>query len=296
MMSGNPFDPDDESAYRDWRERKLEAAVRSVDSLLVEVADPLRLTAAEREALLVRCARANMAVYASPRIDADSGLPRRLGAQLGLHTLEANYLADDDGITALSAATGGTRADYIPYTNRALRWHTDGYYNPPQRAIRAMLLHCVRPAASGGENRLLDHELAYIALRDLDPAHIRALMRLDAMTIPARSEEGVIARADSVGPVFAIDGDRRLRMRYTARTRSIAWNRDPRVHAAAAALAQVLEQSPFVLQLRLQAGMGLVCNNVLHDRAAFVDTAQQQRLVLRARYYEPIADTGEPTS
>jgi hypothetical protein len=26
-----------------------------------------------------------------------------------------------------------------------------------------MLLHCVRPAASGGVNRLLDPELAYIA-------------------------------------------------------------------------------------------------------------------------------------
>ena len=33
-----------------------------------------------------------------------------------------------------------------------------------------MILHCVRPARQGGDNRLLDHEMAYIALRDADPA------------------------------------------------------------------------------------------------------------------------------
>jgi hypothetical protein len=42
-----------------------------------------------------------------------------------------------------------------------------------------MLLHCVRPAASGGVNRLLDPELAYIALRDAVPALVRALMQPD---------------------------------------------------------------------------------------------------------------------
>ena len=53
-------------------------------------------------------------------------------------------------------------------TSRAIRWHTDGYYNPPERQIRAMILHCVRTAASGGENRVFDHELAYLALRDAE--------------------------------------------------------------------------------------------------------------------------------
>ena len=42
------------------------------------------------------------------------------------------------------------------------------------------------------------------------------------------------------------------------------------------------------LQLRLAPGMGLVCNNVLHDRAAFVDSTTQRRLILRARFYERI--------
>jgi hypothetical protein len=287
-----PFDLEDRTAYRAWRERKLAAYPATPEELIVEVADPARLTGAERAALLERCERANMAVYASPpRATADAEAPRRIGAQLGLHTLDVNYLADDDGITPLAATESGTRSSYIPYTNRAIRWHTDGYYNPPERRIRAMILHCVQRAESGGENRVLDHELAYIALRDADPEHIRALMLPDAMTIPARSEEGEVARGDQTGPVFSVGTDGRLHMRYTARTRSIAWKDDPSVHAATSALQQILETDRRVLRLLMEAGMGIVCNNVLHDRAAFTDSGARRRLVLRARYYEAISDT-----
>ncbi len=288
VAADNPFDLDDDAAYRRWRERKLADCPRSPEHLMVDVADPLHLTVAERAALLDRCERANMAVYVSARADADNAIPRRIGEQLGLRTLDVNVMADDDGISPLSAVEAGPRSGFIPYTNRAIRWHTDGYYNPPQRRIRAMILHCVQRAASGGENRLLDHELAYIALRDADPAHIRALMLADAMTIPARSEEGEVARGDQTGPVFSIDDDGRLHMRYTARTRSIAWKDDDAVRAATDALLGVLEADPHVLCLRQEPGMGIVCNNVLHNRAAFADSPGHTRLVLRARYYERI--------
>jgi hypothetical protein len=288
-----PFDLADRSAYLAWRERKLVAYPATAEELIVQVADPARLTRGEHSALLERCGRANMAVYASPpRATADPDTPRRIGAQLGLHTLDVNYLADDDGITPLAATETGTRSAYIPYTNRAIRWHTDGYYNAPDRKIRAMILHCVQRAETGGENRVLDHELAYIALRDADPEHIRALMLPDAMTIPARSEEGEIARGDQTGPVFSIDDDSRLHMRYTARTRSIAWKDDPAVQAATSALQQILESDRRVLRLLMEPGMGIVCNNVLHDRAAFTDSSARRRLVLRARYYEAISDAG----
>jgi alpha-ketoglutarate-dependent taurine dioxygenase len=284
------FDLDERDAYLAWRERKLARYPTSADALVVEVRDPIRLTAAERTALLERCARANMAIYAAPpRAQGAQDVLRAVGAQLGLRTLDVNYLADDDGITPLAVAASGTRTQFIPYTNRPIRWHTDGYYNPPERAIRAMLLHCVQRAEQGGENRLLDHEIAYIALRDADPEYIRALMRPRAMTIPARSEEGEVERGDQTGPVFSIDADGHLHMRYTARTRSIAWEDEPGVRAATQALANVLETDTHVLRVRMEPGMGLVCNNVLHDRAAFTDSDAHRRLVLRARYYERIA-------
>jgi alpha-ketoglutarate-dependent taurine dioxygenase len=230
-----------------------------------------------------------MAIYASGRATAsDADIPRGVGEQLGLRTLDVNYLADDDGITPLAATDGGTRSAYIPYTNRALRWHTDGYYNPPDRRIRAMILHCVQRAEDGGENRLLDHELAYIALRDADPEHVRALMQPDVMTIPARSEEGEVARGDQTGPVFSVTEDGCLHMRYTARSRSIAWKDKPAVHAATRALLRILDTDSNILCARLEPGMGIVCNNVLHDRSAFTDSSAHRRLVLRARYYEAV--------
>jgi len=296
-MSAAHFDLDDPHAYRAWRDRKLARYPRSVEELVVEVRDPRRLSAPEREALLSRCARANMAVYATPPVHLAHPGPaketaRQIGAQLGLVTLDANYLADDDGFSPITCSEGGERGEFIPYTNRPIRWHTDGYYNPPGRTIRAMVLHCVQRAALGGENRLLDHEVLYLQLRDADPGHIRALMAPDAMTIPARAEDGVESRAEQSGPVFSLDADGSLRMRYTARTRSIAWKDEPATHAAVAALERLLEDNPFVLRLRLEPGMGLVCNNVLHDRAAFTDSPDHRRLLLRARYYERIG--GKP--
>jgi len=38
----------------------------------------------------------------------------------------------------------------------------------------------------------------------------------------------------------------------------------------------------------LQPGMGLLCNNVLHDRSGFTDDPARPRLIYRARYHDRI--------
>jgi hypothetical protein len=286
------FDLDDPSAYAAWRERKLARAPHDIGELIVDIDDPRALTEVQRNALLERCARANMAIYAGHTAgDEAKDIPRKLARQLGLVRLDGNYLADEDGITPIAVAAAGTRTAYIPYTTRPIRWHTDGYYNPPERQIRGMVLHCVRPAPEGGENALMDHEIAYILLRDENPDHIRALMAPDAMTIPAREEEDGVARGDQSGPVFSVDAGGHLHMRYTARTRSIAWRDDAATRAAVAALERILAaDAPYVFRGRLESGMGLVCNNVLHDRAGFTETERQKRLIYRARYYDRVSE------
>ena len=288
--SASPFDLDDDASYRRWRAWKLARRPAGVEALVVDVADPRRLGAAERAALLDRIQRANMALYRSPVVAEDKELPRALGAQLGLRQLDANWLADEDGISQIrvSAQTDG-RGGFIPYTDRAIRWHTDGYYHPAGRRIRGMILHCVRPAASGGVNGLLDHELAYIALRDASPDHVQALMQPDAMTIPAREDDDGVARPAQSGPVFAVDADGSLHMRYTARTRSIEWKADAATRAAVAALEALLAgDTPWILRTRLEPGMGLVGHNVLHERTAFRDDPARPRLLYRARYLDRV--------
>jgi hypothetical protein len=291
--SSGVFGLEDEAAYRRWRDRKLEARARTPADLIVEVRDPRALSAPEKAAIVARCRRDNMAIYASRVTDADKEVPRRLGAQLGLFTLDGNFLSDEDGITSIAVTGAKAKAGFIPYTTHRIRWHTDGYYNPPALRIRAMLLHCVRDAASGGDTALLDHELAYILLRDDNPGHVAALMQQDALTIPARVDDDAVARPEAVGPVFSIEpGTGDLHMRYTARTRSVAWKGDAATAAAAARLLQILDgDAACVLRTRLSPGMGLVCNNVLHERSAFEDAPGMERLLYRARYVERIAGT-----
>lgn len=286
-LEQDPFALDAPAAYRRWREAKLARHPRRVDELVVEVRDPRALSPAEAAEMRRVCARCNMVVYASPLAGlADKEIPRRLGEQLGLGPPLANLLADEDAITSLEAVPGKAARGYIPYSSRRLLWHTDGYYNAPEAAVRSFILSCVRPAARGGALRLLDPEIAYILLRDADPGHVRALGAAAALTIPANEEAAEAPRPARAGPVFSVP-DGALHMRYTARTRSVEWAADAATRAAADFLAATLESaSEWILELRLEGGQGIVCNNVLHSRAAFEDAPAPApgRLVYRARY------------
>jgi hypothetical protein len=291
-MPANPFNLTDDSAYQRWHDAKLAIAPRTLVDLVVEVGDPRRLTAAERTALLSRCRSANMAIYAGPDLGEDRAVPRLLGEQLGLQRLDHNPRAGKDDITALQVITeNDTRADLMPYTNRPLHWHTDGYYNPPERQVRGVVLHCVRRATQGGTNALLDHELAYLLLRDEDPGHIVTLSAADTMTIPAHVEGDRELRPAAVGPVFSVGANGYLHMRYTARAPNVVWRDDPATTAAVAALARILDTTPYVLHGTLAPGQGLVSNNVLHNRSGFNDTPAAPRLLYRARYYDRIVET-----
>lgn len=291
----NHFLPENKSAYERWRDAKLAGYPRAAEDLVVQVGDPRSLTPDESQALLALCRKTNMAIYACRgSCAADKDIPRRVGEHFGLVQLDNNLLADEDAISAIAVTQEKSGRGYIPYTTRRILWHTDGYYNPSERQVRGMILHCVRPAADGGVNELLDHEIVYILLREESPAHIRALMAPDAMTIPANEESGE-DRAAVAGPVFSIDSSTGcLHMRYTARTRSIVWKDNDATHRAVAALEKILaDDSPYKFRHRLNAGEGLLCNNVLHNRTEFVDGVDKNagRLLYRARYHERIRGT-----
>jgi len=293
----SPFLPDNDSAYATWRQQKLASYPASWRELIVPVQDPCHLSSKEHKALLERINRCNMAIYRSnnPAQQAgaaaamDSRMMRTIGAQFGLGEPDCNWLSDDNAISHIEVArdspTDRPRGEYIPYSNLPISWHTDGYYHPENRRIRAMLLHCVRPAQSGGENTLLDHEMLFMKLRECNPEHIRTLMASDVLGIPERVDENGISRPEEQGPVFWIDEAGKLYMRYTDRTRSIIWKDDTATKQAVQTLKDILSAPcPHMFHLRLRAGMGIVCNNVLHKRAAFTDDPSAPRLLYRARY------------
>lgn len=290
----SPFDLNNAAGYLRWREHKLLHAITDTNELIVEIKDLRALTGSEHAALLTRCRRSNMAIFATRTANVDEHAIRKLGQQLGLHRVDTNWLAGEQGVTRITVcADDKLRRGYIPYTDRAIKWHTDGYYNRPERQMRSMILHCSQSALQGGENRLMDHEIAYLMLRDADSNSIRALSAPDAMTIPERIDEQGIARAEQAGPVFSIDAaSGNLLMRYTARTRSIIWKQDAATLSAVAMLERLLASDlPHIHRVRLESGMGLLCNNVLHERASFTDDPASPRLLFRARYLDRIAET-----
>ncbi len=293
-VAATPFDPANDTLYAEWRDKKLKGYPTTTADLLVELNDPRALSDSEYDALLMRIRKSNMALYVSKTgSDPDPEIPLSLGRHFGLQRLDHNWLGDNSGLTSLTVVDSGTRQHYIPYTDRPIKWHTDGYYNPAERQIHGLLLHCVESAASGGENALMDHEIVYIQLRERNPDYIRALMQPNVMTIPARIEQGGIARQEESGPVFALTPEGELHMRFTERKRNIIWCDDPLAMEALAYLQELLcSDSPYILRGRLEPGMGLISNNILHDRTAFNDDHNHKRLLYRARYYDRIADSG----
>ncbi len=296
--AASPFDLEASDAWQAWRAARLERGMPTSEDLSVPLVDAARPGEGELAALRERIRRHNLAFY---RCAPSAGeLGRRgfadLCGALGFDRPDPHECADEDGISALQVCGAGRRAGYIPYTDRPLSWHCDGYYNPPERRIRAMLLHCVADAREGGENLFLDPELLYIRLRDENPEWIAALNDPRALTIPANVENGVTLRAASTGPVFSVDPrSGHLHMRFTARTRSIEWRDDPVTRAAAQRIHEILaEEGPGVLRHRLAPGEGVICNNVLHARTGFTDdpdAAGHRRLIYRARFPRRVPGT-----
>ena len=283
----------DETNYQEWRNAKLECYPRSVQQIIVEIGGLLDLSDPEKAAIMANCRHSNMAIYRCRDDFVDRAAVRAFAANFSLQQLDHHLCANDDGVSELSVADRGVRSGYVPYSNRSLSWHTDGYYNDASRPVRAVVLHCASSAASGGENALFDPEIAYIRLRDENPRFITAFEHPECMTIPANpgaansGAQGAI-RPAVCGPVFSRDvRSGAIHMRYSARKKNIQWRDDEITRAARDFLSKVLaDESEPVFHYRLQAGEGLISNNVLHKRTAFEDQPDHRRLIYRARFYD----------
>ncbi|SDD11817.1 Taurine dioxygenase, alpha-ketoglutarate-dependent [Ruegeria marina] len=283
--------------WENWRTAKIRVSqtleqIEPVSIAALDKPDPQAVAAIEW-----RCSVQNFAIYRTgnhdPRLEYTSASLLRFAGQLGLSIAENHRSAGLSHVVALRTSSGEGKKGYIPYTPRPMNWHTDGYYNPPEQPVKGFILHCFQQALSGGENHLLDPEVAYLRLRDENPDYVRALMHPEAMTIPENREKDGTLRPTSTGPVFHSDeATGRLQMRYTARTRSIAWRDDPATRAAADWLRDWLGSGdPLMRSIRLQPGQGIVCNNVLHDRTGFTDgEGEQARVILRIRFHQRVRE------
>jgi len=287
--------------YLKWRDSKLAHYPLSNESLFVDIKNPSVPSKNEIKQLSMFCQQHNMAFYRFNKnsiADISDIINKKwvhhLGKKLGLQQLDKNICADEDKLTSIEVREHKGQHAYIPYTQRKLSWHTDGYYNTDEKKINGFLLHCARPAQHGGTSFLLDHEIIYILLYEENPAFISALLEPDAMTIPANILNGKVLRNTQTGPVFSFNTSGKLHMRYSARLRNIEWKQDATTQAAIQFLQNIWQQgSPYMIKTTLHAGEGVVCNNVLHCRTEFEDAAAltKKRLLYRGRYLDRVIDT-----
>ena len=283
---------DFQSDYSIWRENSLQAWQNCTPLAAIKLKNPYQPSAHELRQLADQCQATNFAIYQLESEHNNRATIHHLARQFGM----ARFEHDESNETISELRNNPTQGDlssaYIPYTDNKLNWHTDGYYNRFEQHIRSFLLHCHQPALSGGENMILNHELIYIALHDEDPQLTQALMQNDVLTIPANVQDDIEIRPAQTGPVFYRDPrSQRLQMRYTARTRSIVWKQNALIEHAVQRI-QVLLKQQNVIRYTLQAGQGLICNNILHGRSAFTDgnIPDQQRLLYRVRSYDRLFD------
>ncbi len=296
-INASPFSLSNYDAYQYWKEKKLINFTNDFDKLIITIDNIKQPSRNEIDSLFKLTEQYNFTFYRfnKPSLNPDYNKQKvmQLARYFGLNKLDKNICAGEDSLTSITVTQHEGQHQYIPYSNKRLSWHTDGYYNTPEQQIHSIVLHCEHPAKSGGESLILDHDIAYILLRDENPDYIHAFMQPNAMTIPANILDGKVIRAAQSGPVFSINPTtNELHMRYSARTRNIKWQQDSLTLEAVEFLQQLWKHgSPYILRHTLQAHEGLLCKNVLHCRTAFEDddNPQKKRLLYRGRYFDSIS-------
>jgi hypothetical protein len=81
-------------------------------------------------------------------------------------------------------------------------------------------------------------------------------------------------------------------MRFTIRKKQVIWADNPQTRKAVSTLKKILAgDSAYIFKGQLESGMGLISNNVLHNRNAFVNDSEHERHFYRSRYFERISGT-----
>jgi len=265
--------------FIEWSAKKDLNIPSNIDDLKVSLCDINHVSKTEISQIKQKLTKFNCCIYASGTDLNDNSKIMRFAQSLGMKTFDSHNI-DDSAISMISADKNENNMRYIPYTNKGLNWHTDGYYD--NKPIFSWLLHCVEPALSGGENFLLDHELAireYVLKHD----DITCLMNNQAFSIPT---DEVAERGVTSNYVCDMNNEyKKLHMNFSMRKENIILNKDSK--SAMSKLIKIIKEDckKYHLTYKLSRNEGIVSNNILHGRNAFKD-GPVMRKILRIRSHE----------
>ena len=277
-----------EKQYPYWRDEKLKNATTNIDDCFVEIKNPQKITKNERGKIIELCKNNNFVLIQILKQNDYAQNILSINKQLGLIENDKHLYIGNDNLANISVSKNKTQNEFIPYTDKKLNWHTDGYYNDCAHRVRSFTLFCNNPAKIGGKNHWLDIEILYILLRERSPDIIKYLSLIDAMTIPAHIKDNEILRAESTNAIFLIDKKTSsLYMRYTQRKKNIIFN--PLSIESINELDEVLSiNSPYHFSFKMESGQGIITNNVIHTRDSFENDVNNPRSMLRGRYFARI--------
>ena len=261
-----------------WAEEKEKNIPQNSDGILVNIHDINNVKTSEIAKIKETIYKYNSCIYSSKIALKSNTNLLKFVELVGMRTYDCNNI-DSNEISTITPLQN-SKINYIPYTDKPLNWHTDGYYD--KKSIFSWLLHCVNPATQGGENYLLDHELVLreYLLRNDD---INNLMAEDALTIP---ESKYTSRSEISTYIFSFKNKyRRLHMRFSMRKDNIGTS--AKASPAIIKLREIIEGNcaKYSLTYKLQKNEGIITNNILHGRKAFKDDKVKRKL-LRIRSYE----------
>ena len=261
-----------------WAEEKERNIPQNIDGISVNIHDINNVKTSEIAKIKETINRYNSCIYSSSAPLESNITLLKFAELVGMRTYDCNNLESNE-ISTITPVENN-KINYIPYTDKPLNWHTDGYYD--RKPIFSWLLHCVNPATQGGENYLLDHELA---LREYVMRHddINNLLAADALTIPESKDT---SRAKISTYIFSFENQyKKLHMRFSMRKDNI--DTSPKASAAIVNLKKIIENDcvKYSLTYKLQKNEGIITNNILHGRNAFKDDKVKRKL-LRIRSYE----------
>ena len=261
-----------------WAEEKEKNIPRNINGILVNIHDINNVKTSEITKIKETINKYNSCIYSSKIALKSNTDLLKFVESVGMRTYDCNNI-ESSKITTITPLENN-KINYIPYTDKSLNWHTDGYYD--KKSIFSWLLHCVNPATQGGENYLLDHELAlreYVFSND----DIDDLMAGDALTIPESKDT---SRSEISTYVFSFKNQyKKLHMRFSMRKDNIGTS--AKASVAVTKLKKIIENdcAKYSLTYKLQKNEGIITNNILHGRKAFKDDKVKRKL-LRIRSYE----------
>ena len=267
--------------FKQWALEKEDNIPLNIDDLIVKIQDINHATLAEISNIKDIIKRFNCCIYQSKvGLNAQADL-MNFAQSIGMETYDTNNIHNSPISSIMSLETKNA-LNYIPYTNKKLNWHTDGYYD--EKPIFSWLLHCEEPAYSGGENYLLDHELAireYIIKYD----NLDSLSSLDAFTIPGNTHAN---RGETKGYICNNDNEyKKFHMKFSMREKNMKLNEQSKT--AIMRMKKIIKEDckKYCLTYKLSKNEGIVSNNILHGRNSFED-GKAMRKLYRIRSYERI--------